>query len=216
MQSLRGESAKQKFIKEYRDVKVLIYTVLLNDDKKPNQCGGELVDKYYQFSAIHKNTGRKEIFYLGYSCGKQLLKILNIPVDSIKLFNPFKQTINDDLSVVNDNISGMPKDKQVQSTALANELFEIINIIYMGLNLKNTHILDEIIIKLRENIGENPPAHNFASVNTILNKYETISGILERLQKNNKPFKTFNFSQSRAYLKEYLIRNNKENQKINF
>lgn len=63
----------------------------------------------------------------------------------------------------------------------------------MGLNLKNTHILDEIIIKLRENIGENPSAHNFASVNTILNKYETISGILERLQKNNKPFKTFNF-----------------------
>ncbi|MCI5968720.1 hypothetical protein [Helicobacter sp.] len=216
MQSLRGESAKQKFIKEYRDVKVLVYAVLLNGDKKPNQCGGELTDKYYQFSAIHKNTGRKEIFYLGYDCGQQLLKLLNIPVDSIKLFNPFKQTIDDGLSVANDKSSSMPKDRQIQPTTLANELFEIISIMYLGLNLSDTHILDDIIMKLRENIGENPSASNFASVNTILNKYGTISGILERLQKNNKPFKTFDFLQSRAYLKEYLKKKNMENEKINF
>lgn len=216
MQSLRGKFAKQKFIKEYIDVKVLVYTILLNGYKRFNQCGGELVDKYYQFSAVHKDTGQKEIFYLGYDCGQQLLKLLNIPIDSIKLFNPFKQTINDGLSAISDKGSNIPKDRQSQQTTLANELFDIINIMYVGLNLRDTQILDDIIMRLRENIGENPPASNFASVNTILNKYGTISEILERLQKNNRPFKTFNFSQSRAYLKEYLIKNNKENQNINF
>lgn len=69
MQSLRGKSAKQKFIKEYRDVKVLIYTVLLNDDKKPNQCGGELVDEYYQFSVIHKMQDGKKYFILAILVG---------------------------------------------------------------------------------------------------------------------------------------------------
>ncbi|EDP6853711.1 hypothetical protein MX179_000196 [Campylobacter upsaliensis] len=59
MKSLRGKSAKQKFIREYKDVRVLTYAALLNDNEKPSQCGGKLVDKYYQFSAIHKVTGQK-------------------------------------------------------------------------------------------------------------------------------------------------------------
>lgn len=39
MQSLRGKSAKQKFIREYKDVRVLTYAALLNGNEKPSQCG---------------------------------------------------------------------------------------------------------------------------------------------------------------------------------
>ncbi|MCX2683706.1 hypothetical protein OQH60_07515 [Campylobacter sp. MIT 21-1685] len=213
MKSLRGKEAKEKFIKEYENIKVLAYAVLLNGCTKINQCGGELTDKYYQFSAIHKDTKKKEIFYLGYDCGEQLMQILSIPKDSIKLFNPFSQVV-DELNIKSNNTN---TNKQVQPTKLANELFEIINIMYMGLNLRKTDILDEIIINLREKIGENPRAHNFASVNTILNRYgKTISAILEELQQNNQPFKRFDFTQSREYFREYLKKKNKENENINF
>lgn len=214
MKSLRGKSAKQKFIREYKDVRVLTYAALLNDNEKPSQCGGKLVDKHYQFSAIHKVTGQKVIFYLGCHCGEELMQMLSIPIDSIRFFNPFKTGLN----AITNNTSNTSKDRQIQPTRLANELFEIINIIYMGLNLKDTHILDDMIMDLRENIGKEPEAYKFASINTILGKYKkTISIILDELQQNNQPFKKFDFTQSRDYfLKEYLIKNNRENEKINF
>ncbi|WP_455949075.1 hypothetical protein [Helicobacter pullorum] len=64
MQSLRGAKAKEKFVQDYMNIKVLAYRVLLNGDMRKNQCGGELTDRYYHFTAIHKNTRKKEIFFL--------------------------------------------------------------------------------------------------------------------------------------------------------
>lgn len=86
---LRGREAKEKFVKEYKDVKVLTYAVVLNGYTKINLCGRKLTDKYYQFSVIHRNAGRKEVFCLGYDCGEKLMQMLSIPKNSMRFFNLF-------------------------------------------------------------------------------------------------------------------------------
>lgn len=38
MHSLRGDEAKERFIEEYRDIKVLFYSILLNSQTKRKHC----------------------------------------------------------------------------------------------------------------------------------------------------------------------------------
>lgn len=64
MESLRGQKAKENFIKEHSNIRVLAFVVLLNGDTRKNQCGGELTHKYYHFSAVCNKTGKEEIFFL--------------------------------------------------------------------------------------------------------------------------------------------------------
>ena len=203
MQSLRGVKAKEKFIRDYTDIKVLTYRVLLNGDMRKNQCGGELTDKYYHFIATHKYTLKKEEFFLGYDCAHQLMAMLHIPIDSIKLFNPFKQESSKSVNNGQANFCDYSHEKKF--TTLGNQLFDLINLIHMGLSLKETNIIDEIHMHLRENPNIDPPQKYFKSLNTILIKYETtIQLIINNLQQNNKEFRKFDFTQARQYLQKYF------------
>ncbi len=134
MQSLRGVKAKEKFVQDYMNIKVLAYRVLLNGDMRKNQCGGKLTNR---------------------------------------------------------------------------ELFDLINLIWIGLSLQNIDILHDIQNKLYENPDKEPPPSHFKSLNTILNKWNTtIQSIIAKLQQNNRNFRNFDFTQAREYLKEYFEKNN--------
>ena len=206
MQSLRGAKAKEKFMRDYMNIKVLAYRVLLNGDMRKNQCGGELTDRYYHFTATHKSTRKKENFFLGYDCARQLMKMLDIPIDSIKLFNPFKQEYSErEIS----SGSCTSCNNRVYFTALGRELFDLINLIWIGLSLQDIDILHDIQNKLYENSDKEPPPSHFKSLNTILNKWNTtIQSIIAKLQQNNRNFRNFDFTQAREYLKEYFEKNN--------
>lgn len=206
MQSLRGAKAKEKFMRDYMNIKVLAYRVLLNGDMRKNQCGGKLTDRYYHFTAIHKNTLKKENFFLGYDCARQLMKMLDIPIDSIKLFNPFKQEYSErEIS----SGSYTSCNNRIYFTALGRELFDLINLIWIGLSLQDIDILHDIQNKLYENPDKEPPPSHFKSLNTILNKWNTtIQSIIAKLQQNNRNFRNFDFTQAREYLKEYFEKNN--------
>lgn len=122
MESLRGKEAKENFIKDYSDIKVLAYAVLLEGCKKKNQCVGELTNKYYRFSAICKKTRKRETFFLGYNCGKQLMEMLGIP--PIKIFNPFVQIYNQ-VNETGYKISHTG-EINIEFTLLGKELFNLI------------------------------------------------------------------------------------------
>lgn len=206
MQSLRGAKAKEKFMRDYMNIKVLAYRVLLNGDMRKNQCGGELTDRYYHFTAIHKNTLKKENFFLGYDCARQLMKMLDIPIDSIKLFNPFKQEY---AQTTRDDIRANHHNHRNNFTTLGHQIFDLANLVCIGLSLKETKIIDDIQNDLYKNPSINPPAKNFQSLNTILNKWNTtIQSIIAKLQQNNRNFRNFDFTQAREYLKEYFEKNN--------
>ena len=185
----------------------MAYAVLLEGCKKKNQCGGELTNKYYRFSAICKKTGERETFFLGYHCGKQLMEMLGIP--PIKLFNPFAQIYNQ-ANEAGYEIRHTGKIS-IEFTPLGKELFDLINIVYEGLNFKNSDILDDISVRIQEKPNQDPPISYFASVNTILRKCNTtIQKILERLQENNSSFRNFDFTISRTRLVEYFKEKNKD------
>lgn len=214
MRSLRGDEAKERFIKEYSNIKVLFYSVLLNNQTKENQCGGELKDRYYEFSAINNKTRQTEIFYLGYDCGEQLMKKLNLKAP--KLFNPLQETIGN--KTFNKNTHSNANDEKTHFTPLGKELLDIIGLMRVGLALEKTGILDGIVYEIIEKPYDEPKAHFFASLNTILNKYNaTLQGIIKSLQDKNKDkkFKKFNFSNSKHCLEIYLKEKNK-NDKICF
>lgn len=201
MQSLRGEKAKRDFIQNYDNVRVLAYRVLLNGNTRKNQCGGELRDKYYHFIATCKKTSKEEEFFLGYDCAHQVMQMLNISIDSIKLFNPFSEESN------NARLSNhsSTNSNNINFTALGKELFCLANLICEGLKLKNMDIIYSVLKKLYENPSKNPPVSDFKTLNTILIKYDkTIQNIIDELQENNKRFKRFDFTKSRKYVEEYL------------
>ncbi|WP_395001731.1 hypothetical protein [uncultured Helicobacter sp.] len=201
MQNLRGKKAKTTFVQNYENIKVLAYRVLLNGDTRKNQCGGKLTDKYYHFSATCKKTLKTEYFFLGYDCAHQLMQMLHIPINSIKLFNPFRQ----ECSSAKPSNHSDANDNHMHFTALGIELFELANLICVGLKLKNTDIIYNIEKELYENPLKDPPPINFKKLNTILIKYKnTIQNIVDDLQKNNKEFRKFDFTAARDYLKEYF------------
>lgn len=205
MRSLRGKEAKEKFVRDYTDVQVFAYVVLPKGCKRKSQCGGKLTDRCYHFSAVCKKTQKQEQFFLGYDCGKQLMKMLNIP--AVKLFNPFVQTHK---NAKTKGATHHANNIKEEFTPLGKELFDLINLTYMGLKLKDFEILDSISIKIRNKANENPKARYFASVNTILGEFHsTIQKILEKLQKNNPQFRKFDFTASRTYLAQYFKEKNR-------
>lgn len=207
MYSLRGIEAKKKFIKEYEKITPLFYTVVLSGKTIKNQCGGILTDRYYQFSAINKSNDIKEIFYVGYDCGEQLLNMLNIDVSSIKLFNPLKQdnyNANTNLSKGN-GISCDTEDNE--DSKLRQELYTLCFFTCIGLKLKDESIITNITEWLRENPNEDPKPYNFKSINTLLLRFNSsMESILQEIKREGKLLKEFNFDISREYLKAHLKR----------
>lgn len=131
-----------------------------------------------------------------------MLDLLNISSDSIKLFNPLVQTNNENIS--KRNVNGSVSDK-IKFTPLGNELFNLANLICIGLRFKMTKIIDDINSQLYKNKDKDPPAYLFKSINTMLQKYQiTIQEIIDKLKRNNPRLKDFHFIKSREYLKNYF------------
>lgn len=216
MQSLRGKEAKDRFFKDYTDIKVLDYAVVLNGNSKKNQCGGKLTDKYYRFSAICKKTNKKEYFFLGYDCGKQIISRLNITY-SIRLFNPLLSTNQQQYNKNTTNDANKEANSTPEMTPLEYELFCLIHLMCEGIGFKQTDIIDNIKFKLLNNPHKEPHPGDFEALNTILTKWHTsIPEIIEKLQNNNNKLKKFDFTKSENYLKEYHAKQKHINKKILF
>lgn len=200
--SLRGVEAKEKLVQNY-NVTPLVYVRLLEGQTRENKCGGSLTLHYYLFEAENKGTGYKETFYVGDDCGKQLLDLLKIPHDRIRLFDPIAQERNNHHGGENQG-GGRAIHPLPAMNNIARELFTAINLIFIYLHNEPFGMFVKILDDITKYPTSEPFPSKLKSVNTYLrNKNLSMSSIIEELRQNNPRFRNYTFNE----IKQKLIDN---------
>ena len=148
--SLRGNPAKERFLREYPDTKCLEHTVLLAREPDECCCGRPLDGEYYLFS--YGPEENRQQFLAGPNCGERLVEIGNLDVpDFFDLFiqdesvsAEQKLERSEHIRETHENIVELPENKEMRNA---------ISLLFCLWEYRNR---EGVLSKIRKTLKENP------------------------------------------------------------
>ena len=148
--SLRGDSAKERFLREYSDTKCIEHTVPLSKKNYKCCCGDEFQGEYYLFS--YGPEKHKQQFFVSQHCCERLRKLGDIHIPNF--FNPFFQDDalreqqlrirHDHVHSSHENTNELPENKEMR---------DAISLLFYLWSHQNT---EGILYDIRKTLQDNP------------------------------------------------------------